>query len=170
MDIEDPQPNLPRLVPERSLPPYRYVPGRAPHPLRHPLGHLYGDGRGNHLDPPPRDSAQWARVLRYGVDLFNHGFYWEAHETWEGLWRGLSRDAPLAQMLQGLIQAAAAMLKHHMGQPGARARLAAAARQRLLLARDEGCAVVRDLDGFLDRSKSWWRKGPDAQFPTLEVF
>ncbi|MER9856292.1 DUF309 domain-containing protein [Mesorhizobium sp. M0098] len=26
-------------------------------------------------------------VFRWGIDLFNHGYYyWEAHEAWEPLW------------------------------------------------------------------------------------
>mgnify|MGYP001399614021 CR=1 FL=1 len=24
--------------------------------------------------------------IYYGVDLFNYGYWWEAHEAWEGLW------------------------------------------------------------------------------------
>ncbi|TGQ49534.1 DUF309 domain-containing protein, partial [Mesorhizobium sp. M1C.F.Ca.ET.210.01.1.1] len=25
-------------------------------------------------------------MFRWGIDLFNHGYYWEAHEAWEPLW------------------------------------------------------------------------------------
>ena len=35
-------PAPPRLVPDRPLPPYAYLPGRYPHPVRDPLGHSFG--------------------------------------------------------------------------------------------------------------------------------
>ena len=75
----------PRLVPERSFPPYAYIPGRAPHPTRDPKGHNYG---AEFETPKPPDPDDWraCRDYLYGIDLFNHGFYWEAHEAWEGLW------------------------------------------------------------------------------------
>ena len=38
--------------------------------------------------PDPPDPEQWhlCRPYLYGIDLFNDGYYWEAHEVWEGLW------------------------------------------------------------------------------------
>ena len=52
-----------------------------------------------------------------GVDLFNHGYYWEAHEVWEGLWRTIDRSDPRSAFLQGLIHLAAAGVKVREGQP-----------------------------------------------------
>lgn len=49
--------------------------------------------------------------FRYGVDLFNHGLPWEAHEAWEPLWFAAPRDRPERALLQGLIHAAAAAVK-----------------------------------------------------------
>ena len=31
----------PRWLPEKSFPPYAYLPGRQPHPVRDPAGHSY---------------------------------------------------------------------------------------------------------------------------------
>ena len=56
-------------------------------------------------------SAVLFAVFLYGVDLYNHGYLWEAHEAWEGLWHQAKRDALQAEFLQGLIQCAAAALK-----------------------------------------------------------
>ncbi len=44
--------------------------------------------------------------------LFNAGAYWEAHEALETVWRSIigAGDAEAAQVWQGLIQAAAALL------------------------------------------------------------
>ena len=41
-----------------------------------------------------------------GIRLFNQGRYFESHEVWESLWRDVS--AVEREMLQGLIQVAAA--------------------------------------------------------------
>ena len=153
----------PRLEPGRPLPPYRYVPGRDPHPVRHPGGYLHG----RESEPPAPGSAEWRVALRYGVDLFNHHDFWAAHETWETLWHTLPRDTPLAQALQGLIQLAAAMLKHEMSQERPRDTLASAAARRLLAAQDQGCHLVPDLQNFLARCCSFWASSPGAASPLL---
>lgn len=53
--------------------------------------------------------------FRHGVDLFNHGFPWEAHEAWEPLWFAAPRERPERALLQGLIHAAAAVVKARGG-------------------------------------------------------
>jgi hypothetical protein len=53
----------------------------------------------------------------YGLDLFNHGYYWEAHEAWEGLWHACGRRGRTADFLKGLIKLAAAGVKARAGQP-----------------------------------------------------
>ena len=112
-----PDPSTP--PPRRSdfpFPPYRYVPGLNAHPLRHPQGHR---------SPHP---AGRAAALAYAADLFDHRYLWEAHEVWEALWKD-TPEGPERQRLQGLIQAAAYLLKRHMGHPAP--RLLEAARRRL---------------------------------------
>jgi predicted metal-dependent hydrolase len=59
----------------------------------------------------------------WGVDLYNHGFGWEAHEAWEGLWRAAKHDDAQATFVQGLIQCAAARVKASMGDEAATQRL-----------------------------------------------
>ena len=84
------EPVIPRYCPERSLPPYSYVPGLSPHPVSDPLGHSFGV-----YAPPaePLDESSYAgnAIYLYAIDLFNHGFYWEAHEAWEALWHAAGR-------------------------------------------------------------------------------
>ena len=65
------------------------------------------------------------------MDLYNHGYLWEAHEAWEGLWHLAKHDAPQASFLQGLIQCSAASLKIPMEQPAGLAKLAAIGTARL---------------------------------------
>ena len=49
--------------------------------------------------------------LLWGMDLFNQGYYWEAHEAWEALWRAAIRGSAEHNLLQGLILLAAAGVK-----------------------------------------------------------
>ena len=98
-----------RFAPEQSLPAYAYVPGHFPHPTRDPQGHSYGiEPRVEIPDPNRWQSCQ---AYLYGVDLFNHGYYWEAHEAWEGLWNACGRSGPAGCFFKGLIRLAAAGVK-----------------------------------------------------------
>lgn len=104
----------PRYLPDVPLPPYSYVTGRFPHPLRDPAGHSFG------VEPepcPPPESERWHECLAYlrGLDLFNHGYYWEAHEAWEAAWHAAGRRGPVADFFKGLIKLAAAGVKAREG-------------------------------------------------------
>jgi hypothetical protein len=74
----------------------------------------------------------------YGIDLFNHGYWWEAHEIFEGFWRAAGRATPLGDFLQGLIQIAAALLKN-----AAESRVAAQTLAR------SGCRKLRGIPRVL---------------------
>jgi len=52
---------------------------------------------------------QEARKFREGLQHFNHGRFFEAHEAWEEIW--LQAPQPEKTFLQGIIQVAAAF--HH---------------------------------------------------------
>lgn len=106
-----------------GLPPYAYVPGLRPRP-----SHLREDAR----DPPPAplDPDAWRDSPAYlrGIELFEHGYYWEAHEAWEGLWIAAGREGPVAELLRGLILLAAAGVKVRQGRGTGAATLGARAR------------------------------------------
>lgn len=99
-----------RLVPDHEFPPYSYVSGQFPHPESDPAGHSFGKKK---VLCDPLDAEDWPDCHHYlvGLDLFNHGYYWEAHESWENLWRAVDRKCEVAQFLQGLIKLAAAAVK-----------------------------------------------------------
>ncbi len=120
---------------ERPLPPYRYRPGRSPHPTRHPEGHAFGSPD---PEPSPFDPAAWRDCADYlhGIDLFNHGYWWEAHEALEAPWREAGRQSEAGVFLQGLIQLAAALLKDAVGERATAERMAA-----------RGCAKLRRKPG-----------------------
>ena len=88
-----------------ALPPHAFVPGGPwPHPeglMRGPSAPIEGEGSG------------WSRspAYRRGIALFNAGYYWEAHEVWEGLWHAHGRRGPTADLIKGLIKLAAAGVK-----------------------------------------------------------
>jgi predicted metal-dependent hydrolase len=68
-----------------------------------------------------------ADQLEQGVDLFNQGKFFEAHEVWEDLWRETS--GPHRICIQGLIQAAVGLYHRSKGNfIGARSQLGKAIR------------------------------------------
>jgi len=96
----------------RSLPQAAFVPGvsrRADRPSAAPARRVEVD-----LDALATDDD-----FRHGVDLFNHGFPWEAHEAWEPLWFAAPRGRPERALLHGLIHVAAAAVKARAGALGA---------------------------------------------------
>ena len=109
---EPARPRAARLMPGRPFPPYAYLPGRFPHPIRDPRGHSY--------KAEPVFLAAKAGIdpdaLFWGMDLFNHGYYWEAHEAWEDLWRATPKATPQRAILHGLILLAAAGVKLREGK------------------------------------------------------
>jgi predicted metal-dependent hydrolase len=115
-----------------ELPPYAYVPGLRPRP-----SHLQVQPD----DPPPAplDPDAWRDSLPYlrGIELFEHGYYWEAHEVWESLWIAAGREGPVAELLRGLILLAAAGVKIRQGRGAGAAKLGARARQCFERARQQ---------------------------------
>ena len=104
-----------RYAPEVPFPVYAFVPGRHPHPVTNPCGHSYGHSQivpQPLKDARPRDSIEFLTA----VDLFNAGYYWEAHEAWEGLWIAAGRRGVMADFLKSLIKLAAAGVKAREGQ------------------------------------------------------
>jgi uncharacterized protein len=51
-------------------------------------------------------------LLTEGINFFNAGHYFEAHERWEDLWRVTT--GPLRLFYQGLVQAAVGL--HHLSR------------------------------------------------------
>ncbi len=105
-----------RYAADVPFPSYSYVPGMWPHPVRDPRGHSFGL---HEAQKPPIDPDHWDQSpsYLYGIDLFNHGFYWEAHEVWESLWHAAGRTGPTADFLKGLIKLAAAGVKVREARP-----------------------------------------------------
>jgi predicted metal-dependent hydrolase len=154
-EILAPRRTTPRYLPNRTFPPYQYVPGMNPHPVRDPRGHSHEGSPPAPIRTPWEPSA-WRELTDWlwGVDLFNGFFFWEAHEAWERLWIAQPRRSAPSLVLQGLIQLAAALLKLRTGSVAAAGRLSKAGLEKLARA----AATARWLLGLnLDRTISDFR-------------
>lgn len=160
-----------RYCPARPLPAYAYLPGMTPHPVRDPRGHSYGRLAGRRGLPSPAP-ASWARApeWRYGVDCFNAGFFWEAHESWETLWGCAVRDSAPARLLQGLIQIAAALLKIRLGSAAAAASLAARGLDKLAtVAREQSVLLGLDVPATVVQFHHYFRPLAERTLPPLDA-
>jgi predicted metal-dependent hydrolase len=88
-----------------------------------------------------------------GIDLFNSGLYWEAHEVWEAEWTP-DRKGPDSGFYKGLIQVAAGCLhytRHNRRGAVNKWRSGADYLRPYLPARHgvELAALVQSVDGFL---------------------
>ena len=104
-----------RYAPQIPFPAYAFVPGKHPHPVTDSRGHHFGKSVEIPAALNPLDPTASIPFL-IGLDLFNAGYYWEAHEAWEGLWVVAGRTGLLASFLKGLIKLAAAGVKVREGQ------------------------------------------------------
>lgn len=115
------------------FPPYSYVSGFHPHPASDAAGHQFRESRDT---PAALDPLRWweSATYLYAVDLFNHGYYWEAHEAWESLWHAAGRRGATADWLKGLIKLAALAVKIREGNASGARRHAQRAGELLAVA------------------------------------
>jgi hypothetical protein len=132
-----------------AFPPYSYVPGLWPHPWSDANGHRY---RG--LESPRELPADWAdgEHFQLGIDLFDAGYYWEAHEVWEGLWHAAGRRGEVADLLKALIQLAVCGVKVREGRVDG-ARTHAARASELLSTLDVKTCGKIDLHTLIERAR-----------------
>lgn len=108
-----PDPSCPRYS-DRPFPSYRFVPGQSPHPRRDPRGHSFGQAEPEPILLPP---GEWRRSNEYlyGIDLYNHAYWWECHEVFERLWHEAGHETEQGNFFKAIIQLAAANLKLFAG-------------------------------------------------------
>ncbi|HCK52018.1 MAG TPA: DUF309 domain-containing protein [Planctomycetaceae bacterium] len=103
--------DAPRLLPPVQLPPYTFIPGSTtPHPNRHPEGHSYKK-KGPAAKPLVNENWADNRSFLLALDLFNNGYYWEAHEELDKLLKITGAEDLIGRFLKGLFKLAAAGLK-----------------------------------------------------------
>jgi hypothetical protein len=160
-----------RHAPAIAPPAYAYVPGRFPHPYADPSGHRFGADLPAAVVPDP---ARWADSLHYvlGIDLFNHGYYWEAHELWESLWHACGRRGTLAAFFKGLIQLAVVGVKARQGRIEgvlAHARRARELFEEVAAARDGDQCMGMRLTDLIARANQILAQPPSAPDPAAAV-
>ena len=140
----------------REFPSYRFIPGQAPHPTRDPDGHSY-----NHpLEKPEAfEAGNWQSCdgYLYGIDLFNHGYWWEAHEAFEPVWVAVGKQTETGQFVQGLIQVAVANLKNIQGATDVARRMAKSGLDKMR--RREGIYLGIDVPRFCREVTSFFEAG-----------
>lgn len=154
--------DLPRYQPEAPLPKVPYWPGI--------------NGKDPHFRILPRQSSEeWSADPGYlhGIDLFNHGCYWEAHEAWEDLWLPLPKESTLRIFIQGLIQASAALLKIRLRQQEPASSIWQRGKNRLesvLTKQDDGCYRGVDIPDFcLTIDKILHENNSEFESPTIRL-
>lgn len=122
-----------------AFPPYRFLPGRDPHPTANPAGHSFVPPGASEHAVEWRLAEEWVESVDYllGCDLYNHAYWWEAHEAWEGLWHLPERGSLQYRFLQGLIQVSACHLKLRLGRADGVERLRASSSEYLRSVVDE---------------------------------
>jgi hypothetical protein len=91
----------------------------------------------------------------YGIDLFNAGYFWEAHVFWERLWSVEKIEPSIRLFLQTIIQTAAACLKARQGEiAGARKLLARAGLESIEMRQFgiDARALAGDVRRFVEES------------------
>jgi len=141
----------------RPLPPAAFIPGvskRTDRPATAP-------SRPTAVD---LDALTAHDDFRYGVDLFNHGFPWEAHEAWEPLWFAAPHEQSQRALLQGLIHAAAAVVKARAGSNDAARGLADSACKYL----GRATTTVLDVPDFV-AALTRWADDPARPAPAITL-
>ncbi len=162
-------PALPRYT-QRSFPPYRYFPFQAdaslPHPRTDPAGHSYNQEE-DYLPHFAADDWPTCEPYLYGIDLFNHGYWWEAHEALETVWLAAGqRSTMCGRFVQGLIQLAGAQLKRFTGETRGAQSLTQSGSEKLLLA--EGIYLGIEILPFTEEVKRCLHEDR-GEFPRIEL-
>lgn len=105
--------STPRLT-TKPFPPYIFIPGKNPHPKK-AGGHMEGmpDPVVPQLEP---DHPEKSETLRFSIDLYNHGYFWESHVYFEALWNAHGRHGKIADFLKAMIKLGAGGVKIQLGE------------------------------------------------------
>ncbi len=144
------------------FPRYVFRPGVNPHPTARPDGHSYRPPGDDPTVVEPVAPEDWQRSTDYlyGCDLYNHAYWWEAHEAWEGLWQLVDKTAAQRRFLQGLIQVSACALKLALGNRRGARRLLERGRRHLDAVMDQTADprfMGLALGSFLEAVNAYYR-------------
>ena len=128
------------------------MPGQGLHPDKDP--------QGSHIPKIPSSKTKFSAELwqesekyLYAIDLFNHQYFWEAHEVLEGLWINIGRETPTGVFVQGIIQISAGLLKEIQSNHKGALRLAN--KGLLKLSSKSGVFLGLRIDTFTEKVESF---------------
>jgi predicted metal-dependent hydrolase len=147
-------------------------PGGPSGPVAPPVapapGTILQGGRAKAYRPMPAADREAAFLA--GLDAYDRGDFFLAHELLEPAWMGTA-DLGERELYQGLIKLAAAFVHGVRGNPTGIARNLDGARSRLAAARDAGVTGGIDLDELIaavdDRIERLADGAPDVEPPRL---
>ena len=145
-----------------ELPSRKFIPGKGIHPDKDPTGpHIPKI----EMDQEKLNPSNWQRSenFLYAIDLFNNGYWWEAHEVLEKLWVQTGKTTPIAIFLQGLIQISAALLKDSQSLSRGSAKLLEKGLPKIQL--QTGLFLGIDGSEFASEIEAYFAKGSSAPFP-----
>lgn len=102
-----------------ALPRQAHFPGVTPGPEHQLLAPIVAQADHVTTSATAHSNVAW----RYGLRLYNGGFYWEAHEVLERVWMNAQQNSREQQLVQGVIHLANAGLKQALGRDRAVQRL-----------------------------------------------
>ena len=109
-------------------------------------------GRAKAYRPIP--DAERAAALQAGLEAYDRGDWFLAHELLEPAWMG-TRDLAERELLQGLIKLAAAFVHGARSNPAGVAKNLRGARERLVAGRSAGDLVGVDAGAIVEAIDRW---------------
>jgi uncharacterized protein len=163
-DQGPPFPVTTRYCPEQDLPTSSFLPG---------LGQPRPDERENSGGPWTAENWQEIQPWLFGVDLYNAGFFWEAHEAWEAVWKSWPKDSSEGLVVRGCIQAAAALLKIRLNCPGGVKKLSERSLNTWKLSQQgspDESTLGFNLSTLQKQFEAYWMPLQQGRLPTLQDF
>ena len=133
-----------RFCAHLPLPSYRYIPGKGPKDEhRQDIPKLK-------IETLPPDRWRENEAYLYGIDLYHHDYFYEAHEVWEELWHKVGHKTLEGNFLKALIQCAAVRLKIGQGETSAAERMSKRIQELLDdLAHSGACGPTGEFMGMM---------------------
>ena len=118
-------------------------------------------------EPPiaPNDTNAIQAGHGWAVDLFNYGYYWEAHEVWEGNWHAFGRSGSKADFVKGLIKMSAAGVKAREGNSTGVRRHLSRAKELFCVAKADSTTNWRQEFGMVPA----WLISQCDRFPEIDT-